>query len=365
MKQRIVGVAGGRNHTLAIAYSGQTFAWGRATSGQLGHGVTTAGTSRRIIDADATEPKQLVPFGGAPALPRFASVCAGEHSSAGLSEGGEVYTWGRVDNGRLGRPPNQQAEPRPIAQKLFGGARVAQIALGWRHVLARTHEGALFSWGNNSSGQLGMGERPDLNEPLLVEALAKECVTTIAAGAAHSLAATADGVLFSWGEGVSGQLGLGDSSCVRYPVGVEAMLDREPIVQIAAGYAHTAIVTSSGRLYTCGDDSYGQLGQAPPPALPSEHENPADGGAFGELLESAVALGGDESAADAPPAKGRAPSTSAEAAGPCAHAGQLRHTGKPSLEHQMLPRAADLPRDIRVAQVACGAWHTIVLLTHF
>lgn len=42
------------------------------------------------------------------------------------------------------------------------------------------------------------------------------------------------------------------------------MLEREPIVQLSAGYAHTAIVTSSGKLYTCGDDSYGQLGQLPP-----------------------------------------------------------------------------------------------------
>lgn len=39
-------------------------------------------------------------------------------------------------------------------------------------------------------------------------------------------------MLFSWGEGVSGQLGLGHTGSVRSPIGVEAMLDREPIVQV-------------------------------------------------------------------------------------------------------------------------------------
>ena len=53
------------------------------------------------------------------------------------------------------------------------------------------------------------------------------------------------------------------------------------------------------------------------------------------------------------------------AADPHATAGPLRYTGKAALDHQCVPRAADLPRDIRVAQVACGAWHTVVLLTHF
>ncbi|KAL3923475.1 MAG: hypothetical protein SGPRY_004205 [Prymnesium sp.] len=49
---------------------------------------------------------------------------------------------------------------------------------------------------------------------------------------------------------------------VLYPLVVEAMLDRAPILQLSAGFAHSAIVTSSGRLYTCGDDTYGQLGQS-------------------------------------------------------------------------------------------------------
>ncbi|KAL1504489.1 hypothetical protein AB1Y20_010894 [Prymnesium parvum] len=336
--QRVVCAAAGRNHTLALSHAGRLFAWGRATAGQLGHGVATSGGTRRIVDADAAEPKAIVPFGGAPALPALRAVSAGEHFSAALSAAGEVFTWGSAENGRLGRSSEAQAQPVAVPRRAFGGRRVAAVALGWRHALACTHEGALYSWGSNRSGQLGQGVRPDVSQPAAVEALGKEVVTCIAAGAEHSLAATADGVLFSWGEGVSGQLGLGHCRSVLHPVGVQAMLDREPIAQLSAGHSHSAMLTSSGKLYTCGDDSYAQLGQAEPTEAEME--------ALRSLLSATPGgegVGGDERAAAAP----------------------LRLTGKAIAQHQTVPRLADLPRDVRVAQVACGAWHTVVLITHF
>lgn len=136
------------------------------------------------------EPTLIVPFGAAAKLPCFSCVAAGENFSAALSSEGEVYSWGSCENGRLGRPPYAQAEPRVIPSHVFGGKRVAKLALGWRHALACTTVGELYSWGCNGSGQLGVGEIGDAAQPLLVEPLCKEAVSCIAAGAAHSVSSS-------------------------------------------------------------------------------------------------------------------------------------------------------------------------------
>lgn len=186
------GAAGGRNHTLAVTTSGRAYSWGRAAAGQLGHGVGTAvGGTRRIADADVSEPKHVEAVGGAPPLPRFACVRAGEHFSAAIAaESGQLYTWGCDANGRLGRSAAYASEPRPLAASVFSRQAVVTLALGWRHALASTQSGVCYAWGAGGSGQLGRGSERDCATPAPVEALARERVEAVAAGRAHSLATT-------------------------------------------------------------------------------------------------------------------------------------------------------------------------------
>lgn len=326
LRQRVVCAAGGRNHTVAIGYNGLAYAWGRATDGQLGHGVVTPGATRRILDADVAEPKQLLPYDGAPPLPRLVAVAAGEHFTAALSDGGEVLTWGRAHNGRLGRHCAHQGEPRSLPPRLFCGQRVAQVALGWRHVLARTHHGQLFAWGAGDAGQLGSGNRRDEPAPRPVEALVREKVALLGAGCSHSLACTAEGVLFAWGENSAGQLGLGHARDQLRPAGVCSMLDAAPLLLLDCGALHSAVVTCAGRLFTCGDDRYGQLGTA-------EREDGEQATASGAGPAETLA-GGDGPVDAAPDARRRC---------------------------QLRPVA--LPPEFRVTGAACGAWHTVAVLS--
>ena len=173
------GAAGGRNHTLAVSVSGHLFSWGRAAAGQLGHGIgTSVGGTRRIADADLTEPKALQPPVGMSAskmLPRMACVRAGEHFSAALArDTWEVFTWGCDANGRLGRTGSERdaAEPRPLPRTLFAGQAVVALACGWRHVLAATEAGLCYSWGAGDCGQLGRGSVHDGSTPAPIEVIA-------------------------------------------------------------------------------------------------------------------------------------------------------------------------------------------------
>ena len=73
------------------------------------------------------------------------------------------------------------------------------------------------------------------------------------------MALTADGRVFSWGEGDDGKLGHGTTATVETPRLIES-LDGLRIRDIAAGSSHSAAVSSSGELYTWGLGEYGRLG---------------------------------------------------------------------------------------------------------
>jgi hypothetical protein len=85
--------------------------------------------------------------------------------------------------------------PTPVAA--MGAVRVQSVAAGYFHSLALGWDGRVYSWGANSFGQLGHGDKLDRPSPVLAEAL--EDVRGIAAESHHSFAVTQSGAVFSWG----------------------------------------------------------------------------------------------------------------------------------------------------------------------
>lgn len=80
----------------------------------------------------------------------------------------QVYGWGYNGNGQLGigSTANQLS---PIRISNFNGIKVVKLACGYSHVLALTDEGTMYSWGSNSHGQLGIGNK--VNSPIPVRIL--------------------------------------------------------------------------------------------------------------------------------------------------------------------------------------------------
>ena len=65
----------------------------------------------------------------------------------------------------------------------------------------------MFGWGKNDRKQLFGTEKPSITLPKQISLNSK--VSSVAAGWSHSICATDDGRIFSWGYGEDGQLGLG------------------------------------------------------------------------------------------------------------------------------------------------------------
>lgn len=137
---------------------------------------------------------------------------------------------------------------------------MAAVACGDTHTLVVTEgDGALYTFGRNQNGQLGLGHTHDCLSPQPVLELQGERVLSVACGSEHSLAATERGTVYAWGWGRYGNLGDGESSDRYLPTRVHG-LDGVRVVEAECGWRHSAVVTDAGHVYTFGWSKYGQLG---------------------------------------------------------------------------------------------------------
>jgi alpha-tubulin suppressor-like RCC1 family protein len=179
---------------------------------------------------------------------------AGEAYSVALKSDGTVWTWGDNTVGQLGDTASvNRATP---AQILTG---VQAIAVGMRHALALKTDGTVLAWGENDAGQAGSASCSTCRTPVAVSGLTD--VIAIAAGAGHSLALKADGTVWAWGTNTDGRLGDGTLTNRSTPVQVVGL---SGVTAIAAGAGFSLAVTSGGAaqgaLWAWGANAQGQLG---------------------------------------------------------------------------------------------------------
>ena len=99
--------------------------------------------------------------------------------------------------------------------------------------MVSTLSGAIFAFGANSNGQLGITKTEDRFFPTEIKSLRKQRIAPagLAAGSEHSLALTEEGGVFSWGSNRYGQLGRRsaqeefDATPTRYVLGRERTLN--------------------------------------------------------------------------------------------------------------------------------------------
>ncbi len=145
---------------------------------------------------------------------------------------------------------------------------IAKISAGPYTSFAISTNGTLFGWGNNIKGQLGLPIY-DMSSKYNMTIFygfpnripVPEPVMYVAAGSSFTIAIATSGNLYSWGEGVSGQLGAGEDETIRLsPRRFNSNMIRGIPSKIDAGSEHVVLLTDTGNIYTWGSNSYGQLG---------------------------------------------------------------------------------------------------------
>lgn len=165
-----------------------------------------------------------------------------------------LFMFGRADDGQLGLGDTSDRFI-PTAVEHLRRENVISVACGSGHTLALTRHGKIYGWGRNDDGRIGCGDSGWKYIPKFIEALQHETMKIIASGSYHSVAVSATGILFSWGGGLFGKLGVGDESGHLSPVRVEGMYGRS-VVSVACGSRHTCCLTNEGEVYSWGDTEF-------------------------------------------------------------------------------------------------------------
>eukprot|EP00794_Sanderia_malayensis_P012026 gene12026-13267_t len=189
-------------------------------------------------------------------------VACGEFFTLVLNSNNHLYAFGDSRRGQAQQTEEVTLRPRSIQRFLppLNNTYVVQVVCGSNHCMALTASGQVYSWGDNKYGQLGTGEERDFSTtPTEVSSLSQLPIYLLAAGGAHSFVLTISGTLFGWGKNQFGQLGLGDEEDRKVPTCVK-VLKSKFVRYVCCGEEHTAALTKEGRVFTFGCGNKGQLG---------------------------------------------------------------------------------------------------------
>ncbi|NXM53505.1 HERC5 ligase, partial [Illadopsis cleaveri] len=176
-----------------------------------------------------------------------------------VCEGGELFTWGENIHGQLGVGSQTTLIPKPQLVERLKGIPLAQIAAGGAHSTTVSLSGAVYSWGKNSFGQLGLGDMKDRDCPTYVGALEHWKTVFISCGADHTAVLSKEGLVCTFGAGGSGQLGHNSTRNELLPR-VVAELWGARVSHIACGRQYTLVyVPSLDKFYFFGSGDEGQL----------------------------------------------------------------------------------------------------------
>lgn len=181
------------------------------------------------------------------------SVYAGQMRSCVILDNGKVLIWGVWVQAKKFRAMKELEIP------LSANDSIGKIEIGKNHSLFLTKEGAVYSWGDNTYGELGVNSNTrNVESPSLVPFFREKKVKDIAAGARHSLVLDFEGNLYAFGDNSEGQCGF-EARRAYVP---ESVLVGEigHISAVWAGDSHSAYMTESHDLYVWGDNTANRLG---------------------------------------------------------------------------------------------------------
>uniref|UniRef100_A0A9J8CIV4 HECT-type E3 ubiquitin transferase n=1 Tax=Cyprinus carpio carpio TaxID=630221 RepID=A0A9J8CIV4_CYPCA len=191
------------------------------------------------------------------------SCSAGSSSSSGSEiDAVMVYVWGSNSSHQLAEGTLEKILQPKLAQ---GFSDAQMIEAGQYCTFSVSADGAVKACGKGSYGRLGLGDSNNQSMPkklVLEPPRTMRKVSSSKGSDGHTLAVTAEGEVFSWGDGDYGKLGHGNSATQKYPKIIQGPLLGKVVVCVSAGYRHSAAVTNDGELYTWGEGDFGRLGHS-------------------------------------------------------------------------------------------------------
>jgi alpha-tubulin suppressor-like RCC1 family protein len=226
-------VSAGDTHTMIVKNDGTLWGTGTNGSGQLGDGTTT----------DKSSPVQV--------LNGVSAVDAGGSHTMILKTDGTLWATGYNASGQLGDGTTTDKKiPFQVTNE------VAAVSTGFSYTVVLKTNGTLLAMGENSFGQLGDGSIT--NSAIPVQVMTGVLIAN--AGARQTMIVKTDRTLWALGCNDDGELGDGTKITQHLPEEIKINDISGGVSSASSGTYHSMMVTTSGQLWTTGDNRFGQLG---------------------------------------------------------------------------------------------------------
>lgn len=248
--------AAGPFHSIGIK-DGELYSWGENLSGQLGLGDNGSGTNRNVPTRVGTDSNWL----------KVANIRGS--TSLAIKTDGSLWAWGAGGSGQLGIGISGSGAFRNVPTRVGFANNWSMVATGSDHVLAINTSGELWVWGDNNSGELGLGEYKSDGFTIRFRETTPQRLGTdtnwtyVGAGQASSFAIKSTSEMFSWGNNSHNHLGYSNTvsgNTVWTPLSVGT-----GFTQVVTNFADYnsggySLALKGGTLFACGNNFYGQLG---------------------------------------------------------------------------------------------------------
>jgi alpha-tubulin suppressor-like RCC1 family protein len=232
--QETVAISAGYSHSLAIYGDGTIWCWGLNSYGQLGDGNAAVNSS--------------LPVKVTSGLYGLIAVGAGTTHTVTVRDDTTVWTCGDNAQGQLG--DDRSGTDSDIPVKVAGGLSDVLSGEGGKfHSVCVKNDTTVWTWGANSLGQLGTGIKFNYDVP--VQVVGEDGsgyltnITQVAAGDLHTAAIKDDGSAWTWGNNTSGELGIGTSGS-----GMESTTPVKVLGAGGVGYLSGVVAVDTGRAHT-------------------------------------------------------------------------------------------------------------------
>ena len=172
----------------------------------------------------------------------------------------EVYSFGQNSYGELGHGHTEERRV-PVRIEFCRGKNIVCIAAGNEHTCLLSDTGVVYAAGYNDSGQCGTGNSGRVPSLQAVESFRGHGVVKLISsnGCEHTSAVTEDGELWTCGYNARGQLGHGNKTHQSVPRLIES-LRAYRVKHVSCSYYHSIVACEDGKIFGFGRNDYGQLG---------------------------------------------------------------------------------------------------------
>ncbi|CAL1297267.1 unnamed protein product [Larinioides sclopetarius] len=186
-------IACGPAMSAAITASGELYTWGRGRTGKLGHGTYD----------DCLRPTLVSSFKG---INMVDISFSRDSQTLAVSDSGIVFAWGEEESRKVSRNGCDESKTPKVVEKLTG-IDICRVYSGVDICIALARNGDVYTWGKGDNIRLGHPTDEYARFPKLIESLASKKVIEIAVGHCHCVAITEEGEVYGWGQNDNGQLG--------------------------------------------------------------------------------------------------------------------------------------------------------------